>query len=358
MTRSMVASQPVELTLTVTPSRRFEAINLAAHVEAGVGDAAERFRRACYCSHHTTAGFLEQSLCQRIGGRVEPFVGAFRELFPAGAGYRHDRLPEREELSEAQREIEPRNADSHLAFIGAGMSNCVTYVNRPGRPVYLVELDGVHAGTPRTRRASVLLFNRPLVVARERVEVPVSRHPIDAVNLAEARLGLLERAEELAAAHGVRRGRLDVVLDAAEREVGLTVNEYETLLMRYDLAEVLRDPLRFAAQQGRRMLADLRALPAKGRGYARYDAVVVLKAVMDSLGIGESAFERLLARVMSVPAARFLRMKRAVSLLISDGNGPGAARVVRGIYQNPILIQWASSPGGRRMLELTLTSFE
>ena len=354
----MAALEPVELTLTVTPSRRFQAIDVAARVREVLGESTGRFARACYCSHHTTAGFLEQSLSQRLEGGVERFVSAFRELFPAGAGYRHDVLDERQELSPAQRECEPRNADSHLAFIGAGLSNCVTYANRPGRPVYLVELDGLHGETPRTRNASVLLFSRARAVARERIEVAVSRHPIDAVNLAGSRLGLLERAEAMAAAHGVRRGRLDVALEPGEREVGLTVNEYETLLMRHDLAEVLHDPLRFAARQARHLFADLRALPAKGRGYARYDAVIVLKAVMDSLGIGESALERLLARVMAVPAARFLRMKRSVSLLLSDGGGSGTARVVRGVYQNPILIQWASAPHRRRTLDLTLTSFE
>ena len=34
-------------------------------------------------------------------------------------------------VARAQRQVEPRNADSHLAFIGAGLRNCVTYVNRP-----------------------------------------------------------------------------------------------------------------------------------------------------------------------------------------------------------------------------------
>jgi len=33
----------------------------------------------------------------------------------------------RTELSDAQRKVEPRNADSHLTYIGAGLRNCVTY---------------------------------------------------------------------------------------------------------------------------------------------------------------------------------------------------------------------------------------
>ena len=39
---------------------------------------------------------------------------------------------------------------------------------------------------------------------------------------------------------GVARGRLRVALDPSERHTALTINEYETLLMKYDLAEVLR----------------------------------------------------------------------------------------------------------------------
>ena len=41
-----------------------------------------------------------------------------------------------------------------------------------------------------------------------------------------------------------------------------------------------------------------------------------------------------------MPAARFLRMKRAVSLLVSDRQSPGAGAIVEGTYQSPILVQW------------------
>src|SRR3712207_9360267 len=45
------------------------------------------------------------------------------------------------------------------------------------------------------------------------------------------------------------KGRLRIALAPGERHAGLTVNEYETLLMRHDLSEVLRDPLRFMAEK-------------------------------------------------------------------------------------------------------------
>ena len=39
---------------------------------------------------------------------------------------------------------------------------------------------------------------------------------------------------------GIRKGRLRVVLDPTERHTALTVNEFETMMMKYDLAAVLR----------------------------------------------------------------------------------------------------------------------
>jgi len=39
-------------------------------------------------------------------------------------------------------------------------------------------------------------------------------------------------------------------------------------------------------------------------------------------------------------------------MLVSSRDG-----IVRGTYQNPILLQWASAPRGSRAVELTLTCF-
>jgi hypothetical protein len=57
----------------------------------------------------------------------------FRALFPEGAGYRHDELDARTDLTDDQRPVEPTNGDSHLAFMAGGLRACVSYVNRPGR---------------------------------------------------------------------------------------------------------------------------------------------------------------------------------------------------------------------------------
>ena len=344
-----MAAEPRELSLTLTPRVRYDAIDVAARVREGFGDALAGFRRVLYCSLHTTAGYLEQSLSSRLDNRrerLDPFMRAFQGLFPPGADYRHDQLHLRRELSEVERQCEPMNADSHLAFIGSGLRSCVTYLHRPSQPVYFMDLDGVHAGQPRTRRTRVLGYTEEETVAKVCCEVPVSRHPIDSVNLADARVGVLARAHELVSRHGVAKGRIDIALAATEREAGVT------LLMRHDLAEVLAYPLKFAASTGRRMLRDPLSIPSKSWGYARYDMVQVLNELMDALKVTESAVERLVARVMAVPARRFLRLKRSLSMLVSDGDG-----IVRGTYQNPILIQWAGTPRGCRSLELTVTRF-
>jgi len=353
------AMPSIDLALDLEPRSRYDAIDVNVQIRERYGDVLAPFGRAAYCSLHTTAGYLDQSLSARLDHRrerLDPFIRAFQVLFPAGAGYRHDRLEERRELSEEQRRVEPRNADSHLAFIASGLRNCVTYVRRPGEPVYFMDLDGVSGDIVRRRQTRVLAFNRERVVARARIALPVSGHPIDSLNLADPRCGVMPLGEELVTAHGIARGRLDIGLDPTERDAGVTVNEYETLLMRHDLAEVLADPLRFLARQGRRMLREPRAIAAKSLGYARYDLVHLLNELMDALCVSESAVERLVARVMALPASRFLRLKRGISLLVAD-RGSGTPAIVRGTYQSPILIQWSAPPGRTRLLQLTLTEF-
>ena len=69
-------------------------------------------------------------------------------------------MDRRVELAPEQRVVEPKNADSHLAFIAAGLRTCVTYANRPDEPVCFVNLDGVNAGKPRRRHTRVIGFHR------------------------------------------------------------------------------------------------------------------------------------------------------------------------------------------------------
>jgi thiamine phosphate synthase YjbQ (UPF0047 family) len=352
----MIGTRPTELTLTLAPQRRFEAIDVNRRIAAEFGDILRRHRRALYTSFHTTAGYLDQSLCVRLHHNhdlLSQFFRAFSALFPQGGEYRHDQMHLRSELSDAQKVVEPRNGDSHLTFIGAGMRNCVTYRTRPDAPVYFIELDGKTDALQRQRRTTVVAYDHDEIVARASLVIPVSKHPIDSVNLADPRLGLLERVNELVARAGVERARVDLVVDQSERNVGLTVNEYETLLMQHDLVEVLRNPLRFARIKGRNMMNDPLAIPGKTLNYAKYDVVHVLNSLMEALRLDQGSFERLVAKVMSLPARRFLRSRR-VSFLAGADRQSDAPVLLRGQYQSPILVQWQPAEKQERHIDIVV----
>jgi hypothetical protein len=351
---------PHELRLEIEPRSRFDAIDIGARVSALHGDVLDGFRRRLYYSFHTTAGYLGPGLAGRLAVKrqaVAGYLGMFRAVFPEGASYRHDALELRSELSDAQRLVEPKNADSHLAYMAAGLRSCVRYPHVAGASVPFIDLDGVVNGRPRTRQASVVGYDHEIEVARTQLTVPVSGHPIDSINLRAPELGLASRVAQLAHQHGVTKGCVRLELASSERQAALTVNEYETLLMQHDLRDVLRDPLRFLAEKGRHALEDPRAIPTKTMGYATYDLVQALNQLVDALNLEESLLARLLGRIMALPAERLFRMKRSVHLLVSDHETPGDAAMVQGHYQSPILIQWGRAPGRARRIELTLSRF-
>ena len=353
-----LVTHPTEVRLTLAPRRRFEAIDVNSRIAAEAASVLRGHARALYCSFHTTAGYLEQSLSARLhynDRRLSQFFGGFQALFPQGAEYRHDDMELRTELTDEQKRIEPRNGDSHLTFIGAGLRNCVTYRTRPAAPVYFIDLDGTNDVMRRQRTTTVIGYDHERVVARLAVTIPVSKHPIDAVNLGDQRFGLLDAANQLVSQSGIETGRVDLVIDPAERNVGLTVNEYETLLMTHDLCEVLRNPLRFAKIKGRNVLGDPLAVPGKTLSYARYDAVRVLNSLMEALHLDQSSFERLVAKVMAVPARRLLRSRRVSFLAAADPEHGGTPRVARGTYQSPILVQWQPAEHQSRRVEIVLT---
>jgi hypothetical protein len=349
------------LSLDITPRGRLDVIDVRAQAAATYGQVFEDYNRCLYCSLHTTAGYLPQSLAARLGAgpqAVRPYIDLFTTVFPEGAGYLHDELDLRSELTAEQRPVEPTNADSHLAFIGSGLRACVSYVNRRPGPVSFIDLDGVNAGKPRRRSTTIVGYDSEIEVAKTTLRVPVSAtHPVDAVNLKDSRLGLYDQLRELIAQHGVAKGRIRLSLRSGEQFTSLTVNEYETLLMKYDLAEVLKNPLWFAAQKAKHAWDDPRAVPLKTIDYAKYDLVRALNRLVDALGLAESAIERVLANAMAVPASRFLRMKRSVDLLVSDSRTPGMGAVVEGTYQAPIMVQWRRADRGERQVSATLTRF-
>lgn len=358
-----MGSDPNQLTIEFQPERRIDVIDVNQHVEDEANGFLQHYRRALYCSYHTTGGYLEETICNRLDqspDQVHDFIEPFRELFPFGADYQHDQLHLRKELSPQQRRSEPRNADSHLTFIGSGLENCVTYPSCPSRSVFFVDLDGINKDNRnrRERRTTVIGYDDERVVARTEIEVPVSDHPIDSISLRDPRLGVFEQLHEKLAQHDVKTGRVILDLAPGEKHVGLTVNEYETLLMKHDLVEVLRDPLQFMARKGRNMLRDPGAIPGKVKNYAKYDLVRLVNKVVDTLGLSESLVERIIDKCLAVPAERFLRMKRSVSLLVTEDESNGEGTIEQGRYQSPILVQWRKSEPQTRRLRVKLTRFE
>ena len=98
-------------------------------------------------------------------------------------------------------------------------------------------------------------------------------------------------------------------------------------------------------------------MPAKTLGYAKYDFVRVMNQGLDSLGLRGSIVEKVMARTLAVPAARFFRMRRSVSLLVSE-SADGGGEIVEGTYQSPILVQWQHAPRRSRVLNVSLSEIQ
>jgi hypothetical protein len=73
---------------------------------------------------------------------------------------------------------------------------------------------------------------------------------------------------------------------------------------------------------------------------------------MEALRIDQSSFERLIAKLLSLPARCFFRSRR-VSFLAS-GDGGSVAHIVRGTYQSPILVQWQSAERQTRHIDISI----
>ena len=350
---------PLQLALDITPQSRLALTDVRSHAAEQTGDELDQYKHCFYSSLHTTAGYLPQSLQRRlVGGResITSYLDVYRTLFPEQGGYRHDELGERTDLTAEQRLCEPLNGDSHLRFILGGLRACVSHRVRPD-PVYFVDLDGVSAGTPRSRTTVLVSYNDEIEVARTHLHVPTSAHPIDTVNLKDPRYGLHEELRDFIARHASGKGRLKLELAPDERHACLTVNEYETLLMRHDLAEVLREPFRFAAEKARHVWKEPRAVPLKARAYATYDLVQALNQLVDVVGLPTSRIEQWISRALATPAERLFGVKRSIDLLVSDTNPTGRPVLVEGIYQSPILIHWRAAAVRNRKLTVSLTEF-
>jgi len=340
------------LYLELRPSQRPEAIDLGAMLDdARAGGELESARYLFCMSHHTTAGFLDPGLRQRLAAdpvRLGEFLAALGSVFPPEAGYEHDQLHLRDELTAAQREIEPLNADAHLAFIGGGFTNCVSVPVGDHRPLWFIDLDGVYRDRNdlpirRIRSATVVGYNHEALTSRIRLQVPVPGGA-GVVRLDDPEFGVLPQIRETVAREGISSGRVGIRLADPSPGVGITVNEFEALLMGRDLTRVLADPL----------------------GFARSGAEA-LSGALSALGVTTGRLRRLMDRALAHPAGRFLRMQREVSLGIlppRDATGTPATasgepgNLVSGTYQSPLLVQRTGATKGSRALELEFHRFE
>ena len=347
-----------EITIEFQPKSRFEMIPVRDRLSEEFGSLLADFKQHIYYSYHTTAGYIDHLTATKLNHSpvsMKAYVESYQRLFPPEAGYFHDRIDLRDELTASQKLDEPKNCDAHLTYIGCGLRNCVTYPNRNDMPVYFIDLDGINNGKSRHRKTTVVGYNREEPEGTCQFTVPVTSHSIDTVNLRSPELGLFEKLRDELIARDIKYGRVDLRLGMNDKHAGLTVNEFETLLMKHDLHEVIRDPLRFMAEKGKHVFQRPGLVMSKLRGYARYDIVRIIQKAIDELGLRESFFEEMLYFFMAYPASRRLRMKRSLSLLVREEDGVG--KIVNGRYQSPILIQWSRASGDRRILEASFTSF-
>lgn len=321
---------PRAFSLTLRPDHRPQVTDLRVELEERYGDGQlEPFRQLLCVSYHTTAGFMDPPLRRRLSAessRLDTFLEALSEIFPPDAGYHHDRLELRAELSEEQRRREPLNADAHLSFIGGGFSNCVVYEGSSAQPLWFVDFDGAYRDSSdrpvrRTRSAVVVGFQEEEVVQRVELEVATAADR-QAVRLRNGSGCITDKLAAEVRRLGIEYGRIDLKLAPEERGSGITVNEFEALLMERDLTEVLDEPLRYA------------------------EAGSDLQKAMGALGVSPDRRDRMLDRALEGTPARILRVRRDVSVAILPGERGG--EIIRGTYQSPILVQWEPSASGTR----------
>ena len=104
LTLRPVTMNPLEVNLDIVPNSRFQLIDVSARIREEAGDCLEEFRKVLYCSFHTTAGYLEQGASARLGNsrkQLDPFFRMVQRIFPPDAGYFHDRMRLRDELSDS-----------------------------------------------------------------------------------------------------------------------------------------------------------------------------------------------------------------------------------------------------------------
>lgn len=298
------------VTVRLRPSHRHAVLPVREAVRRACPAVLEQ-PQVAYSAHHTTAGFLDAEARAQTGpsaSAIRRFIAPYRTLFPYGASYQHDQMHLRTELRPEQRRCEPRNADAHLAYMGAGLVACLQTV--PTEPLALVDMDGVNTetGHHRTRRVTAVGFTEARTAAMFEVPVPAPLHPVGATSLRDPRLGVIARIHAVLAEHTVHFGCVHLALTDNPDDAALVVNEYEKQLMRHDMTQVLRTPRHFQPKEKEHVSASV-------------------SAIAGDSGAG--------ARAAQEPA---LRLHDTVRLLVRPPADNGTSRLVQGRYQSPIML--------------------
>ena len=208
-------------------------------------------------------------------------------------------------------------------------------------------------GDAAQRTTTVLAYDDERVVLQTSVSVPVSKHPIDSVNLADPRLGLLDQVNELLARSGLERARSTCV-EPERTQRRPHRQRIRNAADAHDLIGRAQEPAALREDQGAqhprrsarhpRQDAQLREIRRRARaeladGGARPRPVVVRAAVREGDGGAGAALHAV--------ATGQLPRRSATAVT-------ARARVLRGTYQSPILVQWQPAVGQARRLDISI----
>ena len=261
----LVPAKPLDITLEIAPKARFDVVDLRSNFAAEHdGTRPLPALPLLVVSHHSrVSGPQSGGAAQRPAHsdlrRRRPNVFSRRAPGTSTTGWSGAATSTRRS---GRSSLATRTRTWRSSPAGCGRASRTR--TGPSEQVYFVDLDGMNDGRPRRRLARLIAFTRERLVnvhahrgagigAPDRLDQPEGSAPRH----------LRSSSPSSSGTPACAKGRLRVSLDPTERHSALTVNEYETLLMRHDLAEVLRNPLRFVAEKSRHALANPRAVPAQ-----------------------------------------------------------------------------------------------
>lgn len=360
--------------LTLNPQRRLDIIDVTQKLVENLDAKFDGYLRLLFCSLHTTAGYLHEQLATKLGPErqsIDAYVRSAQRLFPEGAPYWHDQMHLRDELSEEQRKHEPLNADSHLSYICLGLANCVTYSNNLRAPIHFIDLDGKFNGSTRSRKSWIVGYNATDCIHESIIEIPIPPKHAQAINLTGSDINLLGPIQRLIHQHKIHRGLVTIDLDEDEKYAGLTVNEFETLLVEKDLITALLDPLRYVVRNSPKLLRDPLSIPSKAQKFLTSELkrivpevlntasrnVSRLEYIVERLGFQVDFLEYIIDRLAAPSEARWMNLGRHINLLINSERPDKTGSVYLGTYQSPILIQWRHPDQAVRRLVVRLHRF-